>query len=227
VHVTRQLTPQSIYHLQIASPAHSSPSPEAVAVTNDYQQQQQQQQTGEVAYFQGEKGGGFALDHPLSKAAFHILLDHYPHSLDFASLVQQAQTYVAAMSPTTLPITPVPRDVHIFIANLFKLFLCSTDIIHLRSAPLPLGSANDTQPTVRPLVRWLVTQHQQDSVTNLLHKRVTVPADLSAFLPFVDGTRDHAQLQTALTALQEQSSLPYRPLDDLLKELEKLALLIR
>jgi methyltransferase-like protein len=221
VRLNRRLNPASIHTLHIASPARVGSSDAPGQTVSEHPQ---------VEHFQGEKGGGFALDHPLSKAAFHVLIDHYPRSLDFATLVEQAWGRLQALS--TPPSSDPTRDEHILIANLLKLFLCSTDIIHLRSTPLPLATHTAPMVQVRPLAR--VQAQQQDIVTNLLHNRVRLHEQQRHLIAYMDGTRDLAALEAIFAELsplpddssQDQTTPAIMTLDDQLRWLERHALLM-
>jgi methyltransferase-like protein len=148
-----------------------------------------------VEKFKAVDGSVLAIDHPVSKAAFVLLAEHWPQALPFDGLVEAARERLSREGPA---VEPQPEDQQVLAVNILRAFLSSSDLVEVHAFEMPFTLRPGEWPVASPWARWQARQGPQ--VTNLRHERVDVDPLCQHLLPRLDGTRDRAALVDLLLA---------------------------
>ena len=148
--------------------------------------------------FRGADGALFASDHPITKAAFHHLIDISPRALSFASLFSTACAQLGIVTPTE-------QDAPILAAGLLQSYCYSPNLIELHvHAPTFV-----TEVSERP-VASRIARYQAEStglVTNRRHLRVDLRGITQPLLLCLDGQHDRAALLKILTKMVKNGQI--------------------
>jgi SAM-dependent methyltransferase len=149
--------------------------------------------------FETSTGLAFGTEHPLSIAAFRVLLERAPESVRFGELVGRAASAVGD--------EPTPQDVGVVAVNLLTAFSHSTGLVDLRTDTPACTAAPGPRPVASRLARAQALA--SPLVTNLRQDRVELDPASAAVLVCCDGTRDRAALgaETGLTGEQVDATL--------------------
>lgn len=146
-----------------------------------------------VERFHSPNGAQFASDHPVTKAAMLHLHDIWPQGLQLPELLRQAYERLGS-----IPGDPQQRerDATLLAGNMLQAFCYSQRLVGLHAYLPSFTSAAGTHPTASAVARMQV--RETHSVTNLRHERVGLDDVSARLLPYLDGTRTQAELETLL-----------------------------
>lgn len=147
-----------------------------------------------VVEFTGPHGAQIQTDFPLAKAALLALKEAWPQRLRWPELEAVAVNHLSAHHPelhTREALAVLPE---------ILLAAFSSGVVELALHRPALQLDVTSHPVASPLVRWQALRSKV--LTNLQHLGVILDDQLSCqLLPLLDGSRDHATLCDALTAL--------------------------
>jgi len=151
-----------------------------------------------IETFEGADNAAFSTDHPLTKAAFHCLIENRPLRVHFNDLVRQAGS--------RLNITQVDgRDAAALAANLLRSFARSANLIEFHSfAPQMTMTVSET-PLATSLARFQTRQNPL--IANLMHTRVDLDNFSRLVLANLNGKNDRAALLDFLVKLAESGQI--------------------
>jgi methyltransferase-like protein/protein-L-isoaspartate O-methyltransferase len=153
---------------------------------------------GGIETFIGADGSKFATDHPLTKAAFHHLIEAYPLRLHFNDLVREAGSRFKAMQPAD-------SNPDILAGNLLRAFSYSENLIEFHSFAPQMTTVVSEYPLATALARF---QSREDSyAVNLKHLRVDLNDFSRLVLAQLDGEKDRAALLDFLVGLAEDGDI--------------------
>jgi len=136
--------------------------------------------TAEAETFQGAKGGSVVLSDPLSKAAFLVLAEHWPASLEFPRLEALARERLAAAGQSA-------ETASSGILAQSLLAGATVEVLELHTAPSRATGIVSERPYASELAR---AQAQAGPlVSSLRHLNVNLDAFSWRLLPKLDGTR--------------------------------------
>ncbi len=188
-----------------------------------------------IETFIGVDGSKFTTDHPLTKAAFHQLIEVEPLRLQFNDLVQMASSRFEAMQPSD-------SDPDILAANLLRAFTYSAKLIEFHSFAPQMTTTVSEYPLATSFARFQ-SEHESFAV-NLNHLQVDLGDFSRLVLANLDGTNNLTALLDFLVGLAEEGEIKLpnadetpktteairqlmaTHLDAILKQLASLALLV-
>lgn len=151
-----------------------------------------------IETFEGVDGGQFSTDHPLTKAAFHYLLEVKPQRIHFVQLARQAAS--------SLNMTQVSnQDAGALAANLLRAFTYSLSLIQFHTFVPPMSTVVSEHPLATPYARFQARHFP--NIANLLHGRVQLDNFGRLVLAQLDGQTDHATLRDFLVKLVEDGKI--------------------
>ncbi|MEP6985795.1 MAG: class I SAM-dependent methyltransferase [Chloroflexota bacterium] len=181
INVDRRLSIQPVREFYVSSTAHTlKVSPERAEMG--------------IETFEGIDGSLFSTNHPLTKAAFHYLLDSKPERIHFDVLLQQAAS--------SLNMTQVTSDDTAALAgNLLQAFAYSLNLIEFHTFAPPMTTVVSERPLATAYSRYQA--RQQPNNTTLIHTRVQLDNFSRLILSQLDGENDFAMLLNFLVELVE------------------------
>lgn len=172
-----------------------------------------------VEEFKGPRGTHLQTDFPLAKAALLVLRDAWPSLLSWEEL--SAATVARVTSLLEKSVTE--EDLQALRAILLAAYRAGVIELSIHRPAMQL--AVSARPLASALARWQA-QHGE-VVTNLLHASVILENELSRQLVLLlDGTRDHAALQAALTLAMIPQLPITKPSGTAVQTRDELALMI-
>lgn len=134
---------------------------------------------GEVQRFKTSGDAAFATDHPVTKVAFHYLMEVAPRVVTFRELV-------AAVGAQT------EQDAQILAANLLQAHIYDMKLVEFHSFDPPFVAEVSDRPTVSAFVRHQIKAGPK--VTNRRHERVMLDGMSYLLVRYLDGTHDRTAL---------------------------------
>jgi methyltransferase-like protein len=157
--------------------------------------------------FVGQRNMAVTVAQPFVKAAISILCDAWPDRLRFAEILERAQQ--------RLP-QPDATGTEMLSELLMKMY--GAGLVEIDTCPWPYPATVPERPCVSQLARFQAKEGSR--VTSLRHQAIDLDDDQARrLLPLLDGTRDRS-------ALLRDSGLDPATLDEFLKRLSNLSLLI-
>ncbi|MCB0011578.1 MAG: class I SAM-dependent methyltransferase [Anaerolineales bacterium] len=153
----------------------------------------------------GKSGARLATDHPVSLAAFAILLEQSPQTLPFMELLTAARA--AANSQADLG-----TDAQVLAGNLVRGYTYDNEMVMLHSFAPPLTVTPGERPVASPVARWEAAQ-EYAVVANLRQERVRLEPLAALLLPLLDGQHDREALAAHLMGLIEKGDLQLKVRD--------------
>ena len=178
-----------------------------------------------VVTYRAETGEAFATDHPVSIAAFELLINAYPSSIQFEELL------TASVAGCGLEADAAVEHGPILAAGLLAALSKSDQMLMLTLAPDAFTRTLSERPSAGRYARYSALQGDL-VVTNLRHEMIQLDGLPALLLSLVDGTRDRAalirDLQAEVTRLagEEAPELLAEDLEEALQFLADSALLI-
>ena len=166
-----------------------------------------------IESFIGIDGSKFATDHPLTKAAFHHLIEAYPERLHFNDLVKGAASRFKAIQPSD-------SDPDILAGNLLRAFSYSGSLIEFHSFAPQMTTVVSEYPLATSLARYQC-RHEPFAV-NLNHIRVDLNNFSRLLLANLDGENDRAALLDFLVRLAEEGEITLPNTDQTPKTAEEI-----
>jgi methyltransferase-like protein/protein-L-isoaspartate O-methyltransferase len=139
-----------------------------------------------VEEFRTGDGAVFSTEHPLTKAAMLYLGQIWPQSVPFKTLVAEAQARLNGASDN------IARDAQVLAASLLKALGYSDNLVELRVSAPGFVLEISERPVVSPVARFQAKTSVL--VTNLRHERIELAGLSYRLLPYLDGSRDRADL---------------------------------
>jgi methyltransferase-like protein/SAM-dependent methyltransferase len=153
--------------------------------------------------FRGRNNVILTSQDPLVKAAMHHLASLWPRTVPFAQLLAAARRMLGRSS--TDP-AALGMDEQSLGTSLLTFYTSApANLVDFSIRPMLLPNAVPERPRATPLVR--LQAETSRAVTNLRHEMVQVDDFSRILLLLLDGTRNRAALQTALTSRVEQGAL--------------------
>jgi hypothetical protein len=157
--------------------------------------------------FLGQRSMAVTVAQPFVKAAIAILCDAWPDRLKFVEILERAQQ--------RLP-QPDATGTEMLSELLMKMY--GAGLVEIDTSPWPYPATVPERPCVSQLARFQAKEGSR--VTSLRHQSIDLDDDQARrLLPLLDGTRDRS-------ALLRDSGLDPATLDEFLKKLSNLSLLI-
>ena len=157
--------------------------------------------------FVGQRNMAVTVAQPFVKAAIAILCDSWPKRLRFTDILDLAQQ--------RLP-QPDPAGSEMLSELLMKMY--GAGLLEIDTSPWPYPTTVPERPCVSQLARFQAKEGAR--VTSLRHQAVDLDDEQARrLIPLLDGTRDR-------DALLRDSGLDPATLDDYLKKLSNLSLLV-
>lgn len=205
VHLDRRLNPSFVRGLFAASPASPASAESLLSETA-------------AAEFKFPKGGNMSTNHPLAKAAMLHLGRIWPAVIPFSNLLETARSLSGRDSPSAN--APFEEDEAWLSDMLLKLYAANFAELH---SYVPAGSNTVSErPVASALARAQLRTGQR--VTSLRHTSISVDDENGRLLlSLLDGTRDRAQLLSALNQLRQPTA---QELEMNLTEMAKMSLLV-
>lgn len=150
---------------------------------------------GVVEKFATRQGISISLDHPLTKAAFWLLVKQWPRLFQFDELWREARTFLQERNGGVAVEVSDGDLVHLS-ANLVQAHMSSSDLIELFGCPAAHADGVEPLPVGSRWARLEVLH--SPTVTNLRHERVHLEPLEAEILRLLDGTRDVAALAELL-----------------------------
>lgn len=219
--IKRQPDPQILREIRIASSLKTlSDSPDLAGKGHEV--------------FVGEEKGKIEIDHPLTKAALFYLGKIWARSATFSEIIENCRQILSDQSGEDVEISG--KDKEILTDILFQVFCSGLLRFHVHEPHY--ATEVSEKPVASPIARWQVEHNQ--AISTLLCTSVAMQDALGRELVrILDGTRDHEQLVSDLTAFINSEKfdqpteiknriLPHLPeqLENNLKNFANLALLV-
>ena len=147
----------------------------------------------------GKSGARLVTDHPVSLAAFALLLGQSPQTMPFGTLLQAARH--ACQSKADLNV-----DAQVLAGNLVRGYTYDNEMVMLHSFAPPLTVTPGERPVASPVARWQAAQGYE-VVANLRQERVRLEPLAARLLPLLDGEHDGPALCAHLQGLVESGVL--------------------
>jgi len=196
VSISRQLRPDRILPLYVASKARSTSShPDVRSIS--------------VEEFSNPEGLKFATDHPVTKAALLHLSEIWPQAISFAELLDCAYARLAQTAPEA---TTRAQDTQLLGANLLKGYAYSGRLIELRTWTPRFAAQVSERPVASPWARYQLQTGPE--VTNLYHVRAELKGIAQYVLGHLDGTHDRDDLLAGLEESVAAGTLILQPIAD-------------
>jgi SAM-dependent methyltransferase/methyltransferase-like protein len=132
--------------------------------------------------FRSPDGRVVNTNHPLLRAALHVLFESLPQALPFGELWAR----VRERAPAAVQFMDADDDGRTLASAMLQCAMGHLIGLHVR--PAPCAADAGPRPTASPLARVQATVGER--VTNLRHFSVDLLAFDRAVVPFLDGTRD-------------------------------------
>ncbi len=157
-----------------------------------------------VETFSGSDNAQFSTNHPLTKAAFHLLIDSNPQRIGFLDLMREANLRLNSG-------TVKEEDVVILATNLLRAFTYSSRLIDFHVFAPSMTFSVSERPATSALIRSQA--HTGPHITNLLHERVELDNFNRLVLINLDGENDRDSLLDFLVELAEEGKLSIKKAD--------------
>ena len=200
VDVNRALSTEPVFEFSVSSIAHT------VKVDAD-------KAAKGIETFEGTDGAQFSTDHPLTKAAFHYLLDVKPQRIPFIQLARQA---AASRNMTQV----INQDAGVMAANLLHAFTYSLSLIQFHTFIPPMSMVVSERPLATTYARFQARHFP--NIGNLTHGRVQLDNFSRLVLAQLDGQTNHAALLDFLVELVETGKISSPSIRSEPKSLEEL-----
>jgi len=155
-------------------------------------------EASDVETFEGSDGSQFKTDHPLTKAAFHYLVEAAPERVQFDELVRKA---ASRLDMTQI----VDKDAVALAANLLRAFSFSLSLIEFYSFSPRMTTVVSEYPLATTLARYQA--RQRSDVANLTHARVQLDNFSRLVLAQLDGQNNRTALLDFLVGLAESGKI--------------------
>jgi methyltransferase-like protein/2-polyprenyl-3-methyl-5-hydroxy-6-metoxy-1,4-benzoquinol methylase len=187
-HIDRTVTPARLRRLFVRSPL------QAVSAVPDI--------TGSSfeTFGAADMESTFATAHPVTKAAMLVLQAAYPCALRFDDLVAAACARVYPQDDLSHSKVILTREGDILGRNLLQGHTADNNLIEFHAYAPRLATAPGDRPAALASARFEALRSR--SVTNAYHRPVRLGSLSWYLLPFLDGTRDLAQLVELVLANQ-------------------------
>lgn len=146
-----------------------------------------------VATFRTEAGESFATDHPVSKAAFDLLIRAHPSAIPFGDLLADSLARCGLGSEAAAEHGPI------LAASLLAALSKSDQLLTLTLAPDAFTRTPDERPQAGRYARYCALQGDL-VVTSLRHEMIQLDGLPALLLPLLDGARDRSALERDLRA---------------------------
>lgn len=146
-----------------------------------------------VVTYRTEAGESFATDHPVSKAAFDLLIRAYPSAIPFEELLSAALARCGAESGAATLHGPI------LAASLLAALSKSDQLLTLTVAADLFTRTPGERPKAGRYARYSAQQGDL-VVTSLRHEMIQLDGLPALLLPLLDGTRDRSALVRELGA---------------------------
>ncbi len=165
-----------------------------------------------VEKFQAVDGTALSTDHPVTKAAMIYLAENWPRAIAFNDLLTAARARVngAPVPINTLP--NGPSDAQVLGANLLQAYGYSENLVNLHVHEPYFMLEISEQPVASPVAR--LQAQSSNVVTNPRHLRVSLEEIDHRLLPYLDGSRDRADLLKILEGLAREGIIKIQQDDD-------------
>jgi methyltransferase-like protein/SAM-dependent methyltransferase len=176
VSIDRRLKPERLQSLYVSSPASVG------------QLDENEQRPG-AEKFVASDTLSFVTTDPITKAAFHYLIDHWPQVISLSELIEAARAQVYAYR---VPSTTPEQDYANLAAQLLQAYSRSLDMINLHTYRPQFVSSISERPVMSPVAR---VQSQHGSVvTNMHHENAELDNTSQFLAAHLDGSSDRALL---------------------------------
>ncbi|MBI1879376.1 MAG: methyltransferase regulatory domain-containing protein [Chloroflexi bacterium] len=152
-----------------------------------------------VEKFKAAGGAILSTDHPVTKMALLCLAEIWPKAMPFQTLIEIARTRLNGVLSSQTDPPDIAGDASVLAANLLKGFGYSEDLVELQVYEPHFVLEISERPIASLVARWQVGHDYR--VTNLRHERIQLEGVSHHLLPYVDGSRDRAELQEILARL--------------------------
>jgi len=160
-----------------------------------------------VEKFCGAGQATFSTDHPASKAAMLYLAEIWPRAVPFRDLLAEARSRLDGTRESE-DARAADLDAAALGGNLLTAYSHSGNMVELFMQLPPFLLEPSDRPAVCPLAR--LQSLKSELVTNLRHERVSLNAFEQRLLPYLDGSRDCAEIAEVMTALVADGSMVLR-----------------
>jgi methyltransferase-like protein len=164
----------------------------------------------EPVEFHGPNKTRFSTDHPLTKAALHYLAQVWPRAVSFDELFTSA---IKLLHPQTIG----NAEKHILATNLLTTYSQNMKLVSLLTFMPTFVTSVSNKPVVCPTAR--VQAERGYPITNMYHRRVALNDMQLKMLPYMDGSKNHADLFNILVELTANGTLTLtkndKPVEDL------------
>lgn len=163
--------------------------------------------------FRSADGTALSTSHPLTKAAFLLLAEQWPHAIPFDRLVTLALSTLKLAAGSEAELTPWIGNGQTLAQNILTAYSQSFSLVELHTHVPDFVTEISDRPLVSATARYQL-QHNLP-ITNLYHRRVDVDALLQYLIPYLDGSRDQATLLDILVNWERTKTRETSPADQL------------
>ncbi|MDX1616745.1 MAG: class I SAM-dependent methyltransferase [Candidatus Promineifilaceae bacterium] len=166
-------------------------------------EQAERPEATEVKRFRGTDGASLTSNHPLSQAAFRVLIEQAPRVFSFRELVEEALRLAPLDQTESL-------DQHTFqlAASLLQAYSYSGSLVDLHSYQPHIVTEISERPLASDIARWQA--EHGFNVTNLLHERIILDNTFRFMVRHLDGTRTVDDLVALLQDVYDQGELRFK-----------------
>ncbi|MBI1281981.1 MAG: methyltransferase domain-containing protein [Anaerolineaceae bacterium] len=166
-----------------------------------------------IESFTGTDGSKFSTDHPLTKAAFHCLVEALPLRLTFGDLIRRAQSRLTGVKLTD-------DDATLLAGNLLKAFSYSDKLMQFHSFAPQMTTTVSERPLATELARFQALRGTV--VVNLLHLQTDINNFTRLVLTNLDGDNTYDELLDFLVKLAQAGEINLPSTDQIPKTPEEI-----
>jgi methyltransferase-like protein/SAM-dependent methyltransferase len=165
-------------------------------------------------------------DHPVTKAGMLYLIEMWPQSVPFNTLLDEARTRLngaACHEPSRMAQDTAPcraaNDAQVLGANLLRAYGYSDSLVELHVYAPHFVLEISECPVVSPVAR--LQAQTGTKVTNMRHERINLNGISCHLLRYLDGSHDRAALLDVLEGLAVEGVIEVRQDDEPVKDAEQ------
>jgi methyltransferase-like protein/SAM-dependent methyltransferase len=151
--------------------------------------------------FHSQRKSTLQTDHPLTKAAFVVMKEHWPQALGMEALFRKVLEKLAIVNPTADMDTEENRNM--LRKDLLQAYTINMVELHTHQPDFQRGIPQS--PKLSPLATYQIAKGRP--AVNQRHETVRVDTLAQKLAPYLDGSRNRGQLSRLIQELIDQGSL--------------------